>query len=160
MTTETAPVSAIFDPRKWRPVEGFDFTDVTYHKTTAGHGTVELSSIPLEDVRFDDIAGTVSLSWDTLDDRSFPTEGGAGGATWRRSLTDLGSDVPYEEVEHELITLPERVFNPEYERKVLAAEPLELLQVQEDQREQLTEKAAIPIEEAMRQVVQENGGGR
>src|SRR5918993_5485908 len=25
-------VSALFDPDAWRPVEGFDFTDVTYHR--------------------------------------------------------------------------------------------------------------------------------
>ncbi|HEY7814106.1 MAG TPA: 1,4-dihydroxy-2-naphthoyl-CoA synthase [Nakamurella sp.] len=26
------PVSEIFDPRRWREVEGFDFTDITYHR--------------------------------------------------------------------------------------------------------------------------------
>jgi len=25
-------VSALFDPKAWRPVEGFDFTDITYHR--------------------------------------------------------------------------------------------------------------------------------
>ena len=30
--------------------------------------------------------------------------------------------MPYEEVPHEPVTLPERVFNPEYERKVLPDE--------------------------------------
>ena len=25
-------VSAIFDPTRWREVEGFDFTDITYHR--------------------------------------------------------------------------------------------------------------------------------
>ncbi len=34
----------------------------------------------------------------------------------------LLSQVPYEEIPHEPITLPERVFNPEYERKVLPKE--------------------------------------
>jgi len=34
----------------------------------------------------------------------------------------LLKQVPYEEVPHEPITLPERVFNPEYERKVLPKE--------------------------------------
>ena len=28
----TAAVSAIFDPTRWREVEGFDFTDITYHR--------------------------------------------------------------------------------------------------------------------------------
>ena len=28
----TAAVSAIFDPTRWREVEGFDFTDDTYHR--------------------------------------------------------------------------------------------------------------------------------
>ena len=34
----------------------------------------------------------------------------------------LLQQVPYEEVPHEAITLPDRVFNPEYERKVLSKE--------------------------------------
>ena len=28
----TAAVSAIFDPSRWREVDGFDFTDITYHR--------------------------------------------------------------------------------------------------------------------------------
>ena len=28
----SAPVSEIFDPTQWREVEGFDFTDITYHR--------------------------------------------------------------------------------------------------------------------------------
>ena len=28
----TAAVSAIFDPTRWREVDGFDFTDITYHR--------------------------------------------------------------------------------------------------------------------------------
>jgi len=39
-------VSEIFDPTAWRPVEGFDFTDITYHRATrpgrAG-GTVRIA---------------------------------------------------------------------------------------------------------------------
>jgi naphthoate synthase len=27
-----SPVSELFDPARWRPVEGFDFTDLTYHR--------------------------------------------------------------------------------------------------------------------------------
>src|SRR5699024_5889997 len=26
------PVSEIFDPSRWRPVDGFDFADITYHR--------------------------------------------------------------------------------------------------------------------------------
>lgn len=37
-------------------------------------------------------------------------------------INHLLSQVPYEEVPSELVTLPERVFNPEYERKVLPDE--------------------------------------
>jgi naphthoate synthase len=35
-------VSAIFDPDAWRPVEGFSFTDITYHRAVA-HGTVRIA---------------------------------------------------------------------------------------------------------------------
>ncbi len=28
----SAAVSAIFDPTRWREVDGFDFTDITYHR--------------------------------------------------------------------------------------------------------------------------------
>ena len=28
----TAAVSAIFDPSRWRAVDGFGFTDITYHR--------------------------------------------------------------------------------------------------------------------------------
>lgn len=35
-------VSAIFRPNRWRPVEGFDFTDVTYHRSV-DHGTVRVA---------------------------------------------------------------------------------------------------------------------
>ena len=34
----------------------------------------------------------------------------------------LLAQVPYEEVPHEPVVLPDRVFNPEYERKVLPKE--------------------------------------
>ncbi|TIN50407.1 MAG: polyphosphate kinase 2, partial [Mesorhizobium sp.] len=34
-------------------------------------------------------------------------------------IDHLLEQLPYEEVPHEEITLPERVFNPEYERQVL-----------------------------------------
>ena len=35
-------VSEIFDPRCWRAVEGFDFTDITYHRAL-DHGTVRVA---------------------------------------------------------------------------------------------------------------------
>ncbi len=39
MTTSAAkPVSAIFDPERWRPVEGFDFSDITYHRAVDRSG--------------------------------------------------------------------------------------------------------------------------
>jgi naphthoate synthase len=35
-------VSAIFDPTRWRPVEGFNFTDLTYHRAL-DQGTVRIA---------------------------------------------------------------------------------------------------------------------
>src|ERR1700743_1663617 len=35
-------VSEIFDPEQWRPVEGFSFTDITYHRAVAS-GTVRVA---------------------------------------------------------------------------------------------------------------------
>lgn len=37
-----AAVSEIFDESAWRPVEGFDFTDITYHRAM-DHGTVRVA---------------------------------------------------------------------------------------------------------------------
>ena len=34
--------SELFDPDAWRPVEGFDFTDITYHRAV-DHGTVRVA---------------------------------------------------------------------------------------------------------------------
>ena len=39
-------VSELFDPRSWKPVEGFDFTDITYHRCVradAANGTVRIA---------------------------------------------------------------------------------------------------------------------
>jgi naphthoate synthase len=39
-------VSELFDPAAWRPVEGFDLTDVTYHRAVVdgpGRGTVRVA---------------------------------------------------------------------------------------------------------------------
>lgn len=38
----TPQVSAIFDPTAWRPVPGFAFTDITYHRAVE-HGTVRIA---------------------------------------------------------------------------------------------------------------------
>jgi naphthoate synthase len=35
-------VSELFDPAAWRPVEGFDLTDITYHRSV-NHGTVRIA---------------------------------------------------------------------------------------------------------------------
>ena len=35
-------ISEIFDPSQWRPVEGFDFTDITYHRAVDS-GTVRVA---------------------------------------------------------------------------------------------------------------------
>jgi naphthoate synthase len=35
-------ISEIFDPSQWRPVEGFDFTDITYHRAV-NSGTVRVA---------------------------------------------------------------------------------------------------------------------
>src|SRR6266496_2662098 len=40
--TMGAMVSEIFDPERWRPVEGFSFTDITYHRAV-GSGTVRVA---------------------------------------------------------------------------------------------------------------------
>ncbi len=38
----SAAVSEIFDPSAWREVDGFDFTDITYHRAIE-HGTVRIA---------------------------------------------------------------------------------------------------------------------
>lgn len=38
----TQPVSELFDPAAWRPVEGFSFTDITYHRAV-DQGTVRIA---------------------------------------------------------------------------------------------------------------------
>lgn len=42
MSSSAAPVSAIFDPTKWKEVDGFSFTDITYHRANE-HGTVRIA---------------------------------------------------------------------------------------------------------------------
>ncbi len=38
----TKKISDIFDSKKWTPVKGFKFTDITYHKCKE-HGTVRIA---------------------------------------------------------------------------------------------------------------------
>lgn len=38
----TKPVSDTFDPTLWDQVNGFNFTDITYHRAKA-HGTVRIA---------------------------------------------------------------------------------------------------------------------
>ena len=47
-------VSDLFDPRQWRPVEGFDFEDITYHRRVErdADGTV-LRDLPAVRIAFD-----------------------------------------------------------------------------------------------------------
>ncbi len=54
-------VSAIFDPTRWREVEGFDFTDITYHRhigpspsgNVAGPAAGDLIDLPTVRIAFD-----------------------------------------------------------------------------------------------------------
>jgi naphthoate synthase len=44
--TDEPPVSQLFDPAAWRPVPGFEFTDITYHRAAGpgrGSGTVRIA---------------------------------------------------------------------------------------------------------------------
>ncbi|MEB0170444.1 hypothetical protein QN389_25455, partial [Pseudomonas sp. CCC4.4] len=56
MSTTELPeqVSDLFDPRQWRPVEGFDFEDITYHRRVErdADGTI-LRDLPAVRVAFD-----------------------------------------------------------------------------------------------------------
>ena len=48
---------------------------------------------------------------------------GRGSNMARLNCIDhLLTQIPYEEVDHESVVLPDRVFNPEYERKTLPKE--------------------------------------
>jgi naphthoate synthase len=42
IVTPVADVSETFDPAAWKPVEGFDFTDITYHRAV-DQGTVRIA---------------------------------------------------------------------------------------------------------------------
>ncbi len=39
----TPGVSELFDPDRWRPVDGFAFTDVTYHRAVGGRAAGEIA---------------------------------------------------------------------------------------------------------------------
>src|SRR5882724_9016134 len=41
-TGEPNVVSELFDPEAWKPVQGFDFTDITYHRAIDS-GTVRIA---------------------------------------------------------------------------------------------------------------------
>ena len=45
--SEDGVVSEIFDPERWTPVAGFDFTDITYHRAV-DHGTVRIAFGPCD----------------------------------------------------------------------------------------------------------------
>jgi naphthoate synthase len=47
-----APISETFDPQVWREVEGFDFTDLTYHRGVDRSGDVE-RDLPVVRIAFD-----------------------------------------------------------------------------------------------------------
>ena len=50
------PVSEIFDPTRWREVEGFDFTDITYHRhigRQAAGGDDRVVDLPTVRIAFD-----------------------------------------------------------------------------------------------------------
>ena len=58
-------VSELFDPDAWRPVEGFDFQDITYHRAV-DHGTVRVA-FDRPDVRNAFRPGTVDELFTALD---------------------------------------------------------------------------------------------
>ena len=52
----TAAVSAIFDPTRWRQVEGFGFTDITYHRHVGprpGSADPDIVDLPTVRIAFD-----------------------------------------------------------------------------------------------------------
>ena len=52
VSTLPSPVSETFDPQVWREVEGFDFTDLTYHRGVDRSGDVE-RDLPVVRIAFD-----------------------------------------------------------------------------------------------------------
>ena len=74
-----AEVSELFDPTAWRPVEGFTFTDITYHRAVDG-GTVRIA-FDRPEVRNAFRPGTVDELYRALDHariRDLVVETGAG----------------------------------------------------------------------------------
>lgn len=63
--SETSPISEIFDPERWRPVEGFDFQDITYHRAV-DQGTVRVA-FDRPEVRNAFRPGTVDELYTALD---------------------------------------------------------------------------------------------
>ena len=62
---ESEQVSEIFDPAAWRPVPGFDFTDITYHRAVES-GTVRIA-FDRPEVRNAFRPGTVDELYSALD---------------------------------------------------------------------------------------------
>ena len=73
----TTGVSEIFDPDRWEPVEGFDLSDVTYHRgrTGADRGTVRIA-FDRPEVRNAFRPQTVDELYGTFDHARMATDGG------------------------------------------------------------------------------------
>ena len=69
-----ATVSELFDPGAWRPVDGFDFRDITYHRAV-DHGTVRVA-FNRPEVRNAFRPGTVDELYRALDDARMTTDVG------------------------------------------------------------------------------------
>jgi naphthoate synthase len=67
-------VSELFEPDRWRPVEGFDFADITYHRAV-DHGTVRVA-FNRPDVRNAFRPQTVDELYRALDDARMTTDVG------------------------------------------------------------------------------------
>ncbi len=61
-------VSEIFDPQAWETVEGFDFTDITYHRTTGEGGAVVRIAFDRPEIRNAFRPHTVDELYTALDD--------------------------------------------------------------------------------------------
>jgi naphthoate synthase len=67
-------VSELFDPDAWRPVEGFDLTDITYHRAV-DHGTVRVA-FDRPEIRNAFRPGTVDELYRVLDHARMSTDVG------------------------------------------------------------------------------------
>ena len=80
-----AHVSDIFDPSRWDEVDGFDFTDITYHRS-AEHGTVRIA-FDRPDVRNAFRPHTVDELYRALDHARMTSDVGVRAADRQRSRT-------------------------------------------------------------------------